>query len=201
MIKLTDEKCITQNNTQWGKNVTHTAPGTGELCTRGWIHCYESIKQALLMNPIHANFQNPRAWECSWSGRIKKEKLKIGVQSLTTLKEIKVLEITIEQRVRFAICCALQVYQEESFCRWANNWLLGIDSAAEAAAWAARDAAGASAWAASAAEAAAWAARDVVMTAAWAARAAARASAWAASTAEAADINLAIDFAFKEPWK
>jgi len=40
--KLTDEHNRTCNNTQWGENVTYTAPGTGDLCTGGWIHYYDS---------------------------------------------------------------------------------------------------------------------------------------------------------------
>jgi len=56
-----------------------------------------------------------------------------------TDKEIKELVMgipTAEKRVKFAICCALEVYDAYSvdgFVKWAKNWLNGKDQSVEVA--------------------------------------------------------------------
>lgn len=181
--KLTNQKSQTYGQTQWGENITHTASGQGRLCGKGWIHVYESPKLAVLLNPIHADFDDPLLWECQAAGRSKHDHgLKSGYTSVTTLRQIPLPVITAEQRVKFAILCALKVYENDNFRTWANQWLEGADrtrTAAWAAAWAAAAAARAAARAAKwAAADAAWAAADVE----WAAENAARAAEWAART-------------------
>lgn len=170
LFKLTDENGRTYGGTQWGKGVTHRAPGRGLLCSAGWVHAYEHPLLAVLLNPIHANFSNPRLWEAEGEVGIRDGQLKCGTAELTTVREIPLPEVTTEIRVRFAILCALEVYKEEGFVKWAQGWLSGEDRGVEAAraAWAAAEAAQAAAQAA--ARAAEWAAQ----AAAEAARAAAR---------------------------
>lgn len=135
MYKLTDENGQTgqahNNNTQWGENVTHTTSGEGELCTSGWIHVYDDPILAVILNPIHTNFESPRLWECECTGAMKEDRgLKFGVSSCTTLKEIPLPEITINQKIAFEILCSLEVYKSKSFEQWANNWLTGADRSA-----------------------------------------------------------------------
>ena len=126
--KLTDEDNQTRNNTQWGENVTHEAMGNGKkLCTDGWIHFYEDPLVAMMMNPIHASFNNPHLWEAEAEGEVLREATKSGCKKLTTLKQIPLPEITLTQRVAFGILCALEVCAEESFREWAKNWLSGKD--------------------------------------------------------------------------
>ena len=171
LIKLTDENNQTYNDTQWGENVTHTVEWSGNFCASGVIHCYQDLTVALLLNPIHVNFTRPRAWEAEGKVLLSDKGLKFGVKSLTTIREIAPLpEITTEQRIKFGILCALAVYKEPNFIKWANKWLSGEERVAEAA-WAA--------WAA------AEAAEAVVEAVAAAARAAARAAEAAARAAEA----------------
>lgn len=113
-------------------------------------------------------------------------------------------------KIELGIRCALSVYPDPKFHRWADNWINGKDRsvtaaktaagystatrAANAAAWAALEAGGysaaanAAAWAASAAaalaaKAAAWAAAWAALEAAWSA---AKAAAWAAAAWAAA---------------
>ena len=54
-------------------------------------------------------------------------------------------EISTNARVRFAILCALKVYNEPSYTAWAEDWLSGKDrsesAAARATKWAAESAA------------------------------------------------------------
>jgi hypothetical protein len=108
--KLTDKNDKTKNNTQWGEGVTHTTSGEGDLCTFGWIHYYDSPLLAVLLNPIHGDFQKPHLWKVKVDGRIKEDHgLKFGATSLTTLKRIELPEITTEQRVIFGILCAVEV--------------------------------------------------------------------------------------------
>src|SRR5690554_5166757 len=63
LYKLTDEHGKTHGNTQWGPNVTHFGTGKGELCGPGYIHAYEHPLIAVLLNPVHGYFKNPRMWE------------------------------------------------------------------------------------------------------------------------------------------
>ncbi len=141
LYKLTDENGKTRageaNELQWGVSVTHTAQGEGiRLCTDDVIHAYEHPWIAVLLNPMHSKFQSPRLWEAEGEIVVRDAdelkvpttgQLKCGVKTLTTVREIPVPAITLEQRVKFAILCALEVYQEEGFVRWAKQWLKGED--------------------------------------------------------------------------
>ena len=176
--KLTDENNQTYNGTQWGEGVTHKAVGEREkLCTGDVIHVYDHPLKAVMFNPIHANFNNPHLWEVKVQKVVANDKLKVGVKQCTTLRQIPLPEITTEQRVRFAIYCALEVYRNERFVKWANDWLNGTDRSAEAAEAAAL-------WATRAASI--WATRAAAIWAAEVATRATRAAEVAARTAEAA---------------
>jgi hypothetical protein len=132
------------------------------------------------MNPIHANFKNPRLWEAEGEVGLRDGQLKCGCKALTTVREIPLPAVTTEMRVRFAIMCAQEVCACPSWNAWADKWLSGEDrseaaaGAAAAAAYAAR-----AARAARAAEAAAAAAAR----SAYAAQAAAEAARAAAARA------------------
>ena len=187
LYKLTDEDGKTYNDTQWGENVTHKAkPGEGELCSEYYIHAYTDPLLAVLLNPIHADFKNPRLWEAKGRVMATGHGLKVGCKTLTTIREIPLPVITQEQRIRFAILCAQQVYKDKKWNSWANKWLSSEDrseAAAEAAeaaeaAKAAQDASWAAQAASWAAQAASWAAQDAQ---------AAQAVVWAA---QAADVDL-----------
>src|SRR6185503_6350169 len=52
---------------------------------------------------------------------------------LTTIKEIPLPVISLEQKVKFAILCGLEVCSEPSFVGWANAWLDGSDRSKKAA--------------------------------------------------------------------
>ena len=156
--KLTDENGQTYEGCQWGAGVTHKASGEGNLCTEGWIHVYDCPIKAILMNPIHGRFDPTTMllWECEVEGRTKDDLgRKLGVQKCTTIKQIPIPAITLEQKIEFAIRCALVVYKSEKFINWANNWLSSKDRSRQSAA-----AYAAAAYAAYAARAAAYAAAD-----------------------------------------
>jgi hypothetical protein len=187
LYKLTNQQDKTRagesNETQWGEGVTHEASGQGVLCTDGIIHAYRDPLVALFLNPAHANIKEPLLWEAK--GKVTHEEAcKCGVRKLTTVKKIPLPTITLEAKVRFAIACGLEVYKDESFRKWAFEWLDGKDRsdvAANAAANAAYNAAAnaatnAAANAAYAAAHAAYAAAHAAADAAYAATNAARAA-------------------------
>jgi len=168
LYKLTDEKDQTYGGCQWGEGVTHTADGLGELCTEHWIHAYRDPILAVMMNPIHGQYDLATAhlWECE--GEVGKDNgMKLGCTTLKTVKRTTLPLVTIEQRVRFGILCAREVCHEADFIRWSDGWLSDQDRSGKAAA--AREAA----WAAEAAAAAAAAEREAAREAEAAAAAAA----------------------------
>ena len=115
LFKLTDENGKTRGDTQWGDGVTHVATETGnQLCSRDVIHAYTDPLLAMMMNPIHANVQNPLLWEAEGEV-VADDGTKVGCKALTTVCRIPVPGVTLEQRVRFGILCALELYKERSF--------------------------------------------------------------------------------------
>jgi hypothetical protein len=146
--KLTTQEGMTQNNTQWGENVTHEATGDIEqdLCSNAWIHAYTHPLLAILMNPAHAMIKNPILWEGNGEGEAKFEPLKCGFRKFTTLKKIPLPEVTDVQKVAFGILCAKEINTDSSWNQWADKWLSGEDrtkSSAYYAAYAAASAASA----------------------------------------------------------
>ena len=140
------------NETLWGENVTHKAlRDDGELCSDKWIHFYTHPLLAVYFNPIHANIANPKLWECEIEGTVKSEFDKSGCKKLTTLREIPLPVITIEQRIEIAIRCSLLVYPAPEYVQWAEDWLSGKDRTSAAASATASAAASAAAYAANAA--------------------------------------------------
>jgi hypothetical protein len=184
LYKLTDKDGRTRGETQWGEGVTHTTDGHGNLCGPGWLHAYTDPLLAVLLNPIHGNFADPLLWKCK--GKIGKRDhgLKVGCTSLTTLRQIPMPAVTTEQRVRFGILCAWEVYAEPAWREWADAWLAGASRSERAAIAAARGAESAAERAARAA------ARGAESAAERAARAAAIAAEWAAESAAESDLDL-----------
>jgi hypothetical protein len=55
------------------------------------------------------------------------------------LEEVPLPTVSLTQRVRFAMRCAVAVYNNAAYHRWAQDWLSG-EARSAAAAWAAADA-------------------------------------------------------------
>jgi hypothetical protein len=186
LIKLTDKDNQTRNRTQWGVNVTHELPETGnpELCSSSVLHAYKSMNQALLMWPVHGINREFNIWEAEGEVVVE-DATKVGVFSLTTNRMLQPPEWyknnTTRNRVqiKFAILCAKAVLHifEDKFpsdtrpreaIEAAESWLKGADAAAAYAAYA-DTAAAAAAAAADTAYAAYDAAYDAAARAAYAA--------------------------------
>ena len=138
LYKLTDQDGYTRrgkhNETLWGEGVSHTSEGCGnKLCTADLIHAYTSPYMAVLMNCRHANLSNPKLWLAKGKVVNTNHQLKCGVKTLTTIKQIELPTITIEQRVEIAIRCSLKVYIDPKYILWAKNWLSGKDRSKTAA--------------------------------------------------------------------
>ena len=125
LYKLTNRNYETKNKTKWGEGVSHSGTGKGPLCSVGWIHAYTNPLLAVLLNPIHADVVDPVLWEAEGEISLTDHGLKVGCKTLTTIRVIELPQITTEQRVKFALLCALEVYHEEKFVAWAQDWLSG----------------------------------------------------------------------------
>ena len=149
--KLTNEEGRTHDDMQWGPGVTHTAEGppVGPLCSGSWIHVYSDPLLAVMMNPLHEDYDSPRLWECRTKGRGKHDRgLKSGYRTVTTVRELPLPKVTTEHRIRFAILCTKAVCDLPAFVQWADKWLSGEDRTARTswpASWAAETAARAAA--------------------------------------------------------
>lgn len=161
----------------WYEGVSHVATGTGNmLCSRGVIHAYVDPLLAVLLDPIHGNYgSGMMLWEADGDVVVEGAgQLKVGCKTLKTIRKIVVPAVTAEQRTRFAILCAKEVYANHFWVAWADRWLSGEDRSEVAAAkeFVGLDNRGVEGWLErSAALAAVWAAVDT-MNAMWAGSAA-----------------------------
>jgi len=165
LYKLTDVNGRTRagedNELTWAVGVTHKTVSTGtRLCSSDVIHAYEHPLIAVLINPIHADFNPATMRLFAAEGEIvaREGQLKCGVHALTVVEEIPVPVLTTEQRVKFAILCAKTVCKDAAWNAWADKWLSGEDRSAATAREAGEAAATRAAWAATAGEAGATAA-------------------------------------------
>ena len=147
--KLTDQNFRTRDGYQWELNRWQETSGEGGLCSDGWLHFYTHPLLAVLLNPVHADIKNPRLFKVEVSGKFKDDNgLKVGYTKAKLIKELKLPEISLTQKIAFGILCTLEIYKEETYVKWAKNWLAGKDRSSSAATWAAADATYAAAYAA-----------------------------------------------------
>ena len=145
--KITDrngQTCHENIICQWGEGITNTATGDGNgLCTDGFIHFYPDKYTAVFMNPIHGRYDpaQMRMFECEAEEPIIFDfSLKCGAKTVTTIREIEVPTLTLEQRIEIGIRSAMTVNKKPNFVSWAERWLDESDRTAKSArevAWAA----------------------------------------------------------------
>lgn len=141
LYKLTDENCQTYDGMTWEIGKINQAIGPGnELCTSDVLHAYSDPLVAIFLNPIHANFKNPRLFLAE-GDVVADDRLKVGCKSMVTIAELDVPRPTIETRVTFGILCAMEVCHDKKWCKWAENWLNGSYRTAFAYTYADADAA------------------------------------------------------------
>jgi hypothetical protein len=203
LYKLTDKNSMTRSNTLWGENIKYEVQPVEnpKLCSEQVLHAYKGVNLALLLNPIHVNFDELQLWEAE--GKICVEDWgKVGCFKLKTTKILELPEWYQKSENRrkvqiiFSILCAEAVLKnfENVFpdddrprkaIQAAKEYLKVFDK--ESAAWSAAESAARSAAesaARSARSAAESAARSAAESAAWsAAESAARSAAWSAWSA------------------
>ena len=142
LYKLTDEDGYTrrglQSETRWYEGASIEAKEKGNtLCTPQVIHAYTSPLLAVLLNPTHSNINEPLLWEAE-GDVIAQDSTKVGVKRLTTLRQIELPHITIEQKIKIAIYCALKIETNSWFVEWAYAWLDNTDRTKKTAVYLAR---------------------------------------------------------------
>jgi hypothetical protein len=136
--KLTNPDKTTFGGFKWKVGKWYKTSGEGDLCWEGWLHFYHSPDLAVLLNPIHADFKDPVLWEAECRGKSLDDRgLKIGWTEARIVKKIKLPKWTTTQKVAFGILCAKEVFFDNVWNRWADDWISGKDrsSASAASAW------------------------------------------------------------------
>ena len=178
--KLLTQEMTSHNYTTWEIGVPITIAKEGvEMCSDQVLHCYNHPLLAVIFNSIHADILNPKLFEISVDKIVNTDGLKFASKSQTLIKEISLPEITLEEKIEFAIKVVKLVYKDELWNSWADAWLSGEDCSKNSARTAAR--------------AAARAARADIAYAA--AHSAARAASYASYAADAAAASYAADAA------
>jgi hypothetical protein len=133
--KLTNQNMTTHKGHKWELNKTYSISkenvGT-TLCTDRVFHYYTSPELAILLNPMHADINNPRLFKIRCDSVIY-DGLKGGSKRQRFIKELKLPIITNINIVAFGLLCALEVCYEPEFRCWASNWLSGKDRTTAAA--------------------------------------------------------------------
>ena len=114
-------------------------------CSSTVLHHYADPLLAVLFNPIHGAYNNPRLFEIEIDEELGTDGLKGGCRAQRIVREIPLPTITMEQRVAFAIYCAELYCTDPVWVQWATNWMNGTDRTPAAAADAADAAAAADA--------------------------------------------------------
>ena len=141
-------------DTKWeiGTPITIAKEGV-EMCSDQVLHCYNHPALAVIFNPVHARIFSPKLFEISVDKIVNTDGLKFASKSQTLIKEISLPEITLEEKIEFAIKVAKLVCEDSEWNVWADSWLDGSDRSegsaytAALAAWAADAAAAWAAWA------------------------------------------------------
>ena len=206
LFKLTDQQGNTKNDTHWDVGVTYKVKKCNDpqLCSRDVLHAYRNINLAFLLNPSHADINDPLLWECN-GDVVVSDYGKVGCFSLTITKKLDTPKWAKSKKanlvkVAFAILCAesvLKVYEDKyptddrprKAIEAAKEYLKNPSANAAHAAYAAANAAHAAAYAAHAAYAA-YAAANAAANAAYAAANAAHAAHAAAYAAYVAHVAM-----------
>lgn len=103
------------------------AHGDGnDLCTDGVIHSYASPLLAAIMNPVHANIDNPRCIEIEASEIVADDGTKAGHKRARMLREIPLPTTTRRQRTIFTILAVRAIPDRNpipSWESWADQYL------------------------------------------------------------------------------
>jgi len=152
--KFLTPQMTSYNNFQWeiGKEYTIDKPGN-EMCSKQVFHCYNNPLLAEFMMPLHISFiVDYDLYKIEVPEFVNDDGLKFVSKSQKVIEKIERPIITAEQRTEIAIRVAKLNCKNKNWNEWAYKWLTGEDrtksSASTATAYAAYDAAYATAYAA-----------------------------------------------------
>ncbi len=141
LFKLTDKEGYTrrgqEGETKWEEGFTlRLNPCENpRLCTSDVIHFYTNPNLAFLLNPAHANIENPQLWEIEGDPVVENWD-KGGTFSLTTVKKLPKPEWTKRKtrlvQIAFAKLCSTAA-NEAAACATANADANAVDAAHVAA--------------------------------------------------------------------
>ena len=132
--KLTDSEMRTHNEFQWELGKWYETTGEGKFYSSGWLHFYSDPLVGIFLNPAHADIGSPRLFRAEVEGRgLDDNETKCGYSRARLIEELPVPQISLVQRVRFAIFCVKEVYKAKKWNKWADNWLSGKDRTIDAA--------------------------------------------------------------------
>jgi hypothetical protein len=111
-----------------------TASGIQNMpCTNGVFHYYDCSYVAMLLNPIHANIIDPKLWQFETKQELGHDGLKGWCKEARVTHAIALPSINLEQRIEFAIRCAMIVCKNSTWNNWAKHWLENTDRSIAAA--------------------------------------------------------------------
>ncbi len=123
-IKLTDEDGKTRYGTKWRVGKTIRTDKNSVL------YYYEDLILGIMIIPklewLPYNNRYCRAFEVEGK-EVFKDNLKRYSKKLKVIKELNFPEITIEQKAKFGILCALEVCKNLEWQTWAHDWINGSD--------------------------------------------------------------------------
>ena len=126
----------TYGSFKWKVGEIYNTTGKGNLCSPGWLHAYETPLLAVLHNPIHGNFKDPKLFKAdTLDGTINKDgQMKLGSTKMKLIEEIKLPKISKIQNIAYGILCAKAVYKDKQYNKWADKWLSGENRSKKSAA-------------------------------------------------------------------
>jgi hypothetical protein len=132
LYKLTDAHMRTcaKRELIWKVGESQSALGKGTtIGTDAMIRVYEHPLIAVLMNPIHEDFDpaTMRLFVAEGEIIIRQSQLQCGVRTLKLIEEIPVPILTLEQLVKFALLSHKEVCDDPDWNTWADDWLSGRD--------------------------------------------------------------------------
>ena len=138
VYKLFKPDMTTYEGYEWKVGRRETILSRGKcLCSRDVFHGYRSPELAVLLNPIHANYNPAVLFVCEVPKIVVDDGTKIGFKSCVPLNRVSMPEVTTIISVTFGILSVLAVSKDKNFKKWAHNWLSGKNRSSGAAAYAA----------------------------------------------------------------
>jgi len=196
VYKLTRPDCTTYGGFKYKVGQLYTFSSTGDLCGPGYSHAYLSIATAVLHNPIHIAYDPAILWRAEGVIAAHEGAMKIGCSTIRLIEPCPMPQVTVEQRVAYAIRLAWP-FGTPAWRTWALDWLNGTNrtlaaaKAAETAAQATKTGVQADI---------AWVMEWIVVKAAQAAKAAIMGPAWSMGAMKfPADVAWAASIAGREP--